>query len=105
MWFKMDIKNHSEVEFQPKYVRFSIRDINTGKRTAVQENEKIPVWQNPNDPIVGLESKTIVYAFQAFTMDKHKNLLIEISEKNGGRNLMLKIPSTLLLKSKPVQNS
>lgn len=104
MWFKMEIKNHSEVEFQPEYVRFSVRDKHTGKRTAVQENEKIPEWQSPNDPIPGQKSKTIVYAFQAFTMDKHKKLLIDISEKNGGRILSLKIPSAMLLKSKLVQN-
>ena len=104
MWFKMDIKNYSEVEFQPESVMFSVLDKHASKRTAVQENEKIPVWQSPNDPIPGRENKTIVYAFQAFTMDKHKNLLIEISEKNGGRNLMLKISSAMLLKSKLVQN-
>ena len=100
MWFKIEIFNHSEVDYQPEYIRFSIQDKHTGKRTAVQENEKIPVWQTPNDPIPGQESKTIVYAFQAFTMDKDKKLLIDISEKNGGRILTLKIPSALLLKSK-----
>jgi conjugative transposon TraN protein len=100
MWFKMEIKNHSEINYLPEYVRFSVQNKHTGKRTAFQENEKIPVWQTLNDPITGQESKTIVYAFQAFTMDKHKKLLINISEKNGGRILTLKISSTLLLKSK-----
>jgi conjugative transposon TraN protein len=104
MWFKMDIKNHSEVDYQPEFVRFSVHDKHAGKRTAVQENEKIPVWQSPDDPIPGHVNKTFVYGFHAFTMDKHKNLLIEISEKNGGRILMLKISSAMLLKSKSVPN-
>ena len=104
MWFRIEIKNHSEIDYQTEYVRFSVRDKHTGKRTAVQENEKIPEWQSPNDLIPGQKSKTIVYAFQAFTIDKHKKLLIDISEKNGCRILSLKIPSAMLLKSKLVQN-
>ena len=102
MWFRMEIKNQSEIDYQPEDIQFFIKDKHSGKRTAVQENEKIPVWQSPNDPIPGQESKSIVYAFQAFTMDKHKNLLMDISEKNGGRILSLKIPSALLLKSKKI---
>ncbi len=98
MWFKMDIKNNSEIEFQPESVRFLVQDKHTGKRTAVQENEKIPVWQTRIDQIPGQESKTIVYAFRAFTMDKHKKLDIQINEKNGGRLLTLQISNKTILK-------
>ncbi len=104
MWFKMEIFNHSEVEFQPESIRFSVRDKHTGKRTAVQENEKIPVWQSPNDLIPGQKSKTIIYAFPAFTMDKHKKLSVNITEKNGGRLLIIPIGNKTLLKAHKWKN-
>jgi conjugative transposon TraN protein len=104
MWFRLEIKNHSEVEYQPENFKFLVRDKHSGKRTAVQENEMIPVWQIPNEPIPGHGNKTVVFAFPAFTLDKHKKLLVNISERGDGRILKLKVPSALLLKSKLLRN-
>ncbi len=47
MWFRIEIKNHSEVDYQPENVRFSVRDKHIGKRTAVQEMQKIPDGRVP----------------------------------------------------------
>src|SRR5450432_805872 len=102
MWFRLEIKNHSAVEYQPEWVRFSVRDQDTGKRTAVQENEQAPAWQTPNGSIPGHGNKIIIYAFPAFTVDQHKKLVIQINEKNGGRTLNLEIPAKALLKSQSI---
>lgn len=102
MWFRLEIRNHSEVEYQPEYVRFFANERHTGKRTAAQENEQTPVWQSANDPISGKENKTILYAFPAFTLEKHKKLVIQISENNGGRILNLDIPAKTLLKGQSI---
>ncbi|HSZ32224.1 MAG TPA: conjugative transposon protein TraN [Puia sp.] len=99
MWFRMEIKNQSEIDYQPEYIRFYIKDKHSGKRTAIQETDLSSVWQTSNHSIAGQNSESFVFAFPAFTIDKHKKIVIQISEKNGGRQLILEIPAKTILKS------
>jgi conjugative transposon TraN protein len=102
MWFKLEITNNSAVDYRAEYIRFSIKDKHAGKRTAVQETGLSPVWRSPDLPIAGQNKQMLVFAFPVFTLDRHKKLLIQISEKNGGRILTLEIPAKTLLKSQVI---
>jgi hypothetical protein len=75
---------------------------NPGKRTAMQETDLSSVWQTSNHSVAGQNSESFVFAFPAFTTDKHKKLFIQITEKNGRRQLMLKIPAKTILKSQSI---
>jgi conjugative transposon TraN protein len=99
MWFTISIKNNSEIDYQPDYIKFIIGDKHTGKRTAVQETGLEPAWRTPDQPISGRATNIFIYAFPVFTIDKHKKLVIQIAEKNGGRLLNLEIPFKTLLKA------
>jgi conjugative transposon TraN protein len=102
MWFKLNLENKSDIDFQTDYIRFFTKDKHLGKRTAVQETDLLPAWRSPDLPIAGQNKQTVVFAFPAFTIDKHKKLVIQISEKNGGRLLNLEIPVKTILKSQSI---
>ena len=89
IWFRLELTNDSQIEYQTSGVQFFIRDKKQTKRTARQEIEKIPVW---------ISKDQLLLAFPAFTIEKNKELRIQVREKNGGRQLDLKIPSRVLLR-------
>jgi conjugative transposon TraN protein len=100
MWFRIEIANTSEVDYQAEYVRFFIKDKHSGKRTAVQETDLFPAWRSPDEIIVGQSKQALVFAFSVFTIDRHKQLVLQISEKNGGRSLELAINNKTMLKAR-----
>ncbi len=100
MWFKMEIFNHSEVDYQPEYFRFYIKDTHTGKRTAMQEQELAPLWQTPNKSIHGREKITCLFAFPAFTLSRQKKFSIQISEQHGARDLTIVVRPKTIIRAK-----
>jgi conjugative transposon TraN protein len=93
MWFRMELNNHSTIEYQMENTRFFIRSKHQTKRTASQETEKIPLW---------ISKDQLLLAFPAFTIEKDKELWIQVREKNGGRQLDLKIPARVLLRCQQI---
>jgi conjugative transposon TraN protein len=103
LWFVIDVSNGSQIDYQPEYIKFFIRDKHTNKRTAIQETELSPVWRTPDKPVAGNEASTYIFSFPVFTLSRPKKLVIQMDEKNGGRTLILTIPSKALLKSRVIQ--
>ncbi len=93
LWFKLKLENSSDIDFESENIRFSVKDKHSGKRTAVQETDLSPLWRNPDQKVAGQSEQDFVFAFPSFTINKHKKLLIQISEKNGERQLILEIPA------------
>ncbi len=102
MWFKVKLENYSDIDFQTEFIRFYIKQKHTGKRTAMQETDLSPVWQTPDGSIAGQSTGSFAFAFPAFTIGRHKKFVIQISEKNGGRQLTLEIPSKTILKGQSI---
>ncbi len=102
LWFWIEIKNSSQVDYTPEYLKLFIRDKHTAKRTAVQENEKMPVWKPIVRVIAGQSKATIVFALPPFTLNRQKRLVIQLSEKNGDQMLTLPISAKTLLHCKQV---
>ncbi len=103
LWFTIELSNYSQVAFQEDYIKFFIQDKHSAKRTAMQETELKPLWREPENPVLGGGNSVRVFAFPAFTLAIQKELGIEISEKNGGRILMLTVKNKKLLKARPAQ--
>ncbi len=96
IWFRLELRNYTQVTYRIESVKFYVRNKNQTKRTARQELEKEPVWSS---------TQKMLFGFPLFTIDRSKQLLIQIRETDGGRNLSLKIPAKLLLKSKFISQS
>jgi conjugative transposon TraN protein len=101
IFYQLCLQNNSAINFTPDFIRFYIRDKKKSKRTASQEIEMKPIYTYGNvNTIPGEHERNGVFAFEKFTIPEAKYLFVEVMEKNGGRNLTLKIGNNKIIKAK-----
>lgn len=101
IFYQLSLKNTSTVNYTADFIRFYIRDKKKSKRTASQEVELKPIYTyGMINNIPGEQEKNGVFAFEKFTIPEAKYLFIEVMEKNGGRNLTLRVSNKKIIKAK-----
>jgi conjugative transposon TraN protein len=104
MFFHINISNASNIPFDTEMLRFYIKDKSKAKRTAFQELTQTPINIYGNvDQVKGQSSSDIVYAMPKFTIPDAKALVIELYEKNGGRNLSLSVANSTIVKAQLIR--
>lgn len=104
-YFHTEVKNSSNVPFEIDYINFKIVDKKVAKRTVVQQQSIIPLrTYKPLIEIKGNSTEQNVYLLDRFTTSSDKILLIEIFEKNGGRNQTIQIENSDLIKARLVSD-
>ena len=87
LYFHTELKNTSNIAFDIDYISFKIVDKKVVKRTAMQEHVLEPLRaQNYVTVVSGKKSERTVFALEKFTIPDDKQLIIEVAEKEGGRN-------------------
>ena len=87
LYFHTELKNTSNIAFDIDYISFKIVDKKVVKRTAIQEQVLEPLRaQNYVTVVNGKKSERTVFALEKFTIPDDKLLVIEVAEKEGGRN-------------------
>ncbi|PZP48173.1 MAG: conjugative transposon protein TraN [Pseudopedobacter saltans] len=101
LFFRFELGNKSPIDFTTDFMRFYIRDQKRLKRTADQELELQPLAIFPDNKISTTTSstQTIIVAFKKFTIADHKNMVIQLFEKNGDRHMVLKIKGKVLMQA------
>jgi len=103
IYYQLEIKNNSPLDYDIDFIRFYIRDKQKSKRTASQENEMHPYYIAGNKTQVRAGTKNIlVFALEKFTIPDAKYLAVEINEKNGGRHLFMKVNNKKIIHSIPL---
>lgn len=103
IYYQLDLINQSPIDYDINFLRFYIRDKKKSKRTASQENELVPLHLAGNTSTVKAnDHNSVVVALDKFTIPDAKYLAIEIGEKNGGRNLLLKVNNRKIIKALPL---
>jgi conjugative transposon TraN protein len=102
-YFHTELKNSTSVPFPIDFMTFKIADKKTSKRTAVQENELVPLRTYlPLTEVKDNRTERNVFLLDQFTLADDKILVIEIFEKNGGRHQKLEVENLDLIHAKPV---
>ncbi|MDM1442784.1 conjugative transposon protein TraN [Myroides odoratimimus] len=101
LYFHLSINNKSNLPYEVDYVSFKIKDRRTTKRTTVQEVSLKPIRSINDFQTINNQSKQgNVFMLDQFTLSDKQVLLIEVNEKNGVRNQVLKVKSSEILKAK-----
>jgi hypothetical protein len=101
LYYQLELKNLSNVPYDIDMTRFYIKDKKQSRRTATQELEQFPQHIYGNTGTVDGQSKqTIVVALPKFTIPDKKIFYVQVIEKNGGRNLRLKISNRKIVKAR-----
>jgi conjugative transposon TraN protein len=105
LYFKINVDNKTNINYDFESLNFFIKDLKQSKRTAVQEIQQTPLLiYNDSGFVKGKTNLSFVVAVEKFTIPDKKMLVIQLMEKNGGRNLSLKIKNRTVVKAKTVSS-
>jgi conjugative transposon TraN protein len=105
LFFHYQLKNTSTVSFNVDYLTFKIVDKKVAKRTAIQEQVIIPLRSyNQIVTVAGGKEERTVFTLPKFTIPNDKQLIIELTEKDGGRNQILTIENSDLVRAEVIDN-
>jgi conjugative transposon TraN protein len=101
VFYQLEIRNLSNINYDIDMLRFFIKDEKKSKRTASQEIEIQPLYVYGDTSATKGQSKNIlVFALRKFTIPNRKYLSIQLMEKNGGRHLQLRVHNRTIVKAK-----
>lgn len=106
LFLKLQIANRSNLNYEIDFIRFYVRDLKTNKRTVTQEQELYTIAsQNKQKHILKAgEALKDVFILKQFPISKTSALFIEVYEKNGSRQLYLKVKQKHILKAKAISS-
>jgi len=103
LYYQLEIENLSNVTYDIDMLRFYIRDKKLSRRTATQELDQVPLYIYGNAAAVpGMSNQTIIVAIPKFTIPDKKLSVVQLTEKNGGRNLRLQISNRKIVRARPI---
>jgi conjugative transposon TraN protein len=98
LYCQLRIRNRSNIGFDAEQLRFYLRDRQTGRRTASQEQEVAPLYVHGGwETVRGQSEQVLVVALPKMTIPSRQYLAVELLEQRGGRHLQLKVPARTLL--------
>ncbi|MFR3217670.1 MAG: conjugative transposon protein TraN [Dysgonomonas mossii] len=103
LYLHTSIKNSSNVPFDIDFVRMKIVDRKVAKQTAIQETVIYPLRAyNFISTVGGNQTERTVFTIDKITIPNDKQLIIELFEKNGGRNQVFIIENADLLRAEEI---
>lgn len=103
LYLHTQIKNSTNVPFDIDFIRFKIIDKKMVKQTAVQETVIYPLRAYNFISQVGAnQTERTVFTIDKITIPNDKQLVIELFEKNGGRNQTFVIENDDLIRAEQI---
>lgn len=100
LFFRMKLRNKSDIGYPIGQFRTFLQDKKQLKRTAIQEKELPISWHVERPELIEPESEqTILFSLDTFTIPVKKQLIIQIMEEDGARNFSLKVTNGHLKKA------
>lgn len=100
IYYQLQIINKSPIDYDLDFLHFYLSDKRKFKRTAFQENEILPIVTAGNIKCVKANSNSmIVAAIKKFTIPNGRQLVIDIHEKDGGRDLLMKVGNKKIIQA------
>lgn len=104
-YFHTELRNKSNVPFNIDFVNFKVVDKKVAKRTVVQQKPIIPLRiYKPLTEINGNTTDQNVFLLDQFTVTDDKVLIIEVFEKNGGRQQVLEVQNSDLVNARLIED-
>jgi len=104
LYFHTALNNKSNLPFIIDAVTFSIVDKKKAKKTILQDQILTPLRiYKALDKVPESSEESNVFMLEQFTLTKDKLLIIEIFEKNGERNQLLKVKSLAIIKPEVIK--
>jgi hypothetical protein len=100
LWIMLRIGNNSPIDYVPGYIHWCIRDRRRSRRTAIQDIVLQPVYTRLLEVLPGDSNRILLAGFRPFALPGDKELVLQLAERNGARELMMDIKEKEILKAK-----
>jgi conjugative transposon TraN protein len=101
LYFRLQLKNKSNLSYDLDAITFILKDSQKSKRAATQEIELQPIYNYGSFKTVqGKSSASCIIALPKFTLPDAKYLSVQVLEKNGGRDLHLRLGNRHIMQAK-----
>jgi len=92
LYFVIQIENRSTLDYDLNFLDLSVRTRQKGKKKSLQTLYQKPlfIYDRPSK-IAENETVRLVYVLPKFSIGNDRRALLELNEKNGERNLQLKV--------------
>ncbi len=98
MYYRINVANNTDVNYDISQFRFFIRDQKKAKRTASQEIEVTPSYVHNRVTVIESRSEVcLVFALEKLTIPDKKYLAIQLMESKGARHLELQVRNKKML--------
>ena len=92
LYFVIQIENKSSLDYDLNFLKLSIETRKKGKKKSLQRLYQEPVFKyNLPSKVKENETVKLVYVLPKFSISNDRRAVLELNEKNGERNLKLKI--------------
>ena len=92
LYFIIKIENKSTLDYDLNFLDISVQTRKQGKKKSLQRISKLPNFKyNLPNKVAEKEIKRMVYVLPKFSLGNDKMMILELNEKNGERNLKLKV--------------
>lgn len=99
-YLQFNLENNSSINYSIDQLRFFVRDQKRATRTASQELQIQPTYTAGKSSAIDAKSEqTIVVTMPKFTIPDQKVLIIQLMEKDGGRNMDLRVRDRQLMQA------
>ena len=92
LYFVIQIENNSTLDYDLNFLNLSVETRQKGKKKSLQSLHQEPIYKH-NLPSKITEGKMIrfVYVLSKFSLSNDRRAILELNEKDGERNIELKI--------------
>tara|TARA_R110002051_G_scaffold194984_1_gene263217 strand:- start:2020 stop:2853 length:834 start_codon:yes stop_codon:yes gene_type:complete len=92
LYFAIQITNNSSLDYDLNFLNFSVETRQKGKKKSLQKLYQEPLFRyNVPSRISKYETVRLVYVLPKFSLSSERRVVLELNEKDGERNLNLKI--------------
>ena len=92
LYFVIQIKNNSSMDYDLNFLNLSIETRQTGKKKSLQSLHQEPIYKH-HLPSKIAEGKTVrfIYVLPKFSLSSDRRAILELNENDGERNIKLNI--------------
>ncbi|MBZ9631571.1 conjugative transposon protein TraN [Salegentibacter sp. LM13S] len=92
LYFVIEIENRSSLDYDLNFLNLAIETRKKGKKKSLQRLYQDPVFKYNLPAKIGKKQTVrLVYVMPKFSLSKERRAILELNEKDGERNLKLKI--------------
>lgn len=97
LYFVIQIKNTSSLDYDLNFLKFSIETRQKGKKKSLQRLNQNPIFKHHlPSKITENETARFVYVMPKFSLSNDRRVVLELNEKHGERNIELKIAHSFI---------